>query len=253
MLRHNPDFFHGFFEPSTVLMSRPTAVYPSNEESVSQDNKTVFRSIDANAHESDDLFTLTMDLPGVKSDKLTVQVEGCELSVSADRPTANGSVVAYRQSFTVDEDTVDADKLKATLADGVLTLTLPKKEEAKPIEVPVFEGDAAAGTKEDLRITFDFPGVKAADLKAVVHNGLLTIKGNCKKGNSVARIQRTMTLDRHRTDLTQLKAYLADGVLTITAPHKEHDAPKTIKLNGEDQPKQNVLVESVPAEGSVTI
>lgn len=248
-LRHNPTFYHGFFEPSTVLMSRPQTFPATTEEKAadSQDTtKTVYRSIDAHVNESDDNFSLVMDLPGVKSDKLTVQVDGSTLSIAADRPTANGSIVAYRQRFALDEDTVDADNLKASLSDGVLSVQVPKKEEAKPIEVPVIEGEPTTSTAEDLRLTFDVPGVKAADLTAVVHNGVFSIKGERKKGNSYSRVQRTMTLDRHRTDLTQLKAHLAHGVLTLTAPQKEQVPAKQIKLHGEDKPKHNVLVETVP-------
>jgi HSP20 family protein len=271
LLRHNPAFYHGRFDTGaspTVLLSRQNCFAPGkedNQDNSNQDNsKMVYRTIDANASESDDQFTLTMDLPGVKSDQLTVQVEGGGvLCISADRPpTANGTIVAYRQRFAVDEDTVDAAKLEATLEDGVLTLTLPKMEAAKPIEVAVVEGEAAASTAEDLRITFDVPGIKAADLKVVVHNGLVTITGERKKGNTFARVQRTMMLDRHRTDLTQPRAYLAHGVLTFTAPHKEPEVAKTIQLDAaaaqqppqqqnvlvESAQKQNVLVENVPEE-----
>jgi HSP20 family protein len=247
LLRHHSH--HGLSDNSAVLMSRPNcfAHHPSKEE----DNKTVYRSIDAHANESDNQFTLTMDLPGVKPDKLTVQVADGLLTVSADRPTANGSVVAYRSRFAVDENTVDAGEVKASLADGVLTLTLPKKEEAKPIELPVMGGEAAGTTEEDLRITFDVPGFKAADIKVVVHNGMLTIKGEHKKGNSISRIQRTIMLDRHCSDLTQSKAYLAHGVLTFTAPHTEQGVTKTVQLNAlAEQPQQNVTVVNVPAEGA---
>jgi HSP20 family molecular chaperone IbpA len=271
LLRHNPAFYHGRFDTGaspTVLLSRQNCFAPDKEDNQDKDNnndssKTVYRTIDANASESDDQFTLTMDLPGVKSDQLTVQVEGGGvLRISADRSTPSGTIVAYRQRFAVDEDTVDAAGLKVTLADGVLTLTLPKMEAAKPIEVAVMEGEAAVSTEEDLRITFDVPGIKAADLKVVVHNGVLAITGERKKGNTFARVQRTMMIDRHRTDLTQPHAYLAHGVLTFTAPHKEPAVAKTIQLDAaaalqpplqqnvlvESAQKQNVLVENVPEE-----
>jgi HSP20 family protein len=244
LLRHNPAFYHGMFDDSAVLLSRPHCFATGKN-----DNKTVHRSIDTNATESDDQFVLTMDLPGVKADTLAMQVASGVLSISADRPTANGSVVAYRQRFTFDEDSVNAEKIKATLTDGVLTLVLPKKEEAKPIEVPVQEGEAVGSPKEDLRITFDVPGVKAADIKVVVQNGILTIKGERKKGSSFSRINRSVMLDRHRTDLTKPTAYLADGVLTFTAPHKELAAAKTIELNAMvEQPQPSVLVETVTDE-----
>jgi HSP20 family protein len=256
LLRHNPAFYHGLFDPnSSLLLARPNSLAaPNNEESPDDNkNKKVYRSIDANANETDDQFTLTMDLPGVKSDQLNVQVGdgGSSLSITADRPTANGTVVAYRQRFTVDEDMVDTEKLQATLADGVLTVLLPKKEAAKPIEVPVIEGEPAALTAEDLRITFDVPGIKAAELKVVVHNGLLTITGQRQRGDTYSRVQRTMMVDRHRTDLTQPKAYLAHGVLTFTAPHKEEVATKMITLDAgaaaQPPQEQKVLVETVPA------
>ena len=78
-------------------MSRPNTFYAPVREASSRDNKKVYRSIDAHINETDDNFTLIMDLPGVKSDKLTVQVERGTLSIAADRETSSGSVVAYRQ------------------------------------------------------------------------------------------------------------------------------------------------------------
>ena len=75
---------------------------------------------------------LTADLPGVKPENLKISMENNVLSIEATRE-GRGS---YQRSFTV-PSTVDAERIQATLEHGVLTVTLPKAEAAKPRHIPV--------------------------------------------------------------------------------------------------------------------
>lgn len=97
--------------------------------------------------ESADDFTLYMDLPGFRKDDLNVTVKEGVLTVSGDRPcqeTKDDKLFNYRErcaghfvrSFKLPEN-VEPEKLDATYEAGVLSLALPKKEEAKPITVKV--------------------------------------------------------------------------------------------------------------------
>jgi heat shock protein Hsp20 len=42
------------------------------------------------------------------------------------------SYQSFRRTFTLPETTVDGDKINARYTDGILVITLPKKEEVKP-------------------------------------------------------------------------------------------------------------------------
>jgi HSP20 family protein len=100
----------------------------------------------ANVWEQGDALLVEMELPGAKSDQVDVSVVGGELSVKVDRPeVAQEGVTYHRQERPVGSFTrvlrlpveVDANRVEAELHDGVLTITLPKVESAKPRKINV--------------------------------------------------------------------------------------------------------------------
>ena len=98
------------------------------------------------AERDGDWFYVHFDLPGVDADKIDLTVERNVLSVRAERqrPSRQGveRVIAERPMGTFTRqlflgDTLDADRLQADYTDGVLTLQLPVREQAKPRRVEV--------------------------------------------------------------------------------------------------------------------
>lgn len=88
---------------------------------------------------------LLADLPGVRPEDVDVCFEKGELTlVGKCAPRAFGArtvaeeygVGDFHRVFSLGED-VDGDKITAQLAQGVLTLRLPKREAAKPKRIPV--------------------------------------------------------------------------------------------------------------------
>lgn len=95
--------------------------------------------------ETDEGIILWAEMPGVKKEDLEIRVEGNELRiVGRVKEEEEGRYLLnecptegeYRRTFTI-SDEIDAANIKAKLRDGVLELTLPKKEEAKPREIPI--------------------------------------------------------------------------------------------------------------------
>jgi HSP20 family molecular chaperone IbpA len=90
--------------------------------------------------------TLTADLPGVDRDELSIGVDGRTLTLDAPlRLGEANSLVSvyaevranrYRRSFELSSE-LDTTQIDASLKDGVLTLRLPKIEQAKPRRVEV--------------------------------------------------------------------------------------------------------------------
>lgn len=90
--------------------------------------------------------TLYADLPGVPKDKLNLQVEADTLTIDAEisLPMPEGmeashaevSLPRYRRVFTLSKE-LDASKVSAELAQGVLRLRLPKAEHAQPRRIEV--------------------------------------------------------------------------------------------------------------------
>jgi HSP20 family protein len=89
--------------------------------------------------EDDQKFELHADLPGVRRDDLDIQVENDVLTIKGERKLElDGERVAgaFARTFTLPKQ-VDAEKIAASLKDGVLTLTLPKRPEAQPRQIKV--------------------------------------------------------------------------------------------------------------------
>ena len=92
-----------------------------------------------------DAFVVEFDLPGVSADSLDLDVERNTLTVHAERPARDETqeMVASerptgmfsRQLFL--GDNLDTDRIEAHYADGVLRLTIPVAEKAKPRKVEI--------------------------------------------------------------------------------------------------------------------
>lgn len=79
------------------------------------------------------------ELPGVDRADINVEVVEDYLNITASRKTKDGDEeksYSFSRSVNV-ADNVQADKVSAQYENGVLTVTLPKKEEAKPRKIAV--------------------------------------------------------------------------------------------------------------------
>ena len=138
-MRRNP--FNQFREEvdrlvTGVLAGRPNGLIPG-----------MFRGQPAiNVWEQNDALKVEMELPGIKSDQLDISVASGELSVKVNVPDeAQENVTYHRRERPIGSFSrivrlpveVDVDRVEADLRDGVLTITLPKAESAKPRKINV--------------------------------------------------------------------------------------------------------------------
>lgn len=99
--------------------------------------------------EREDGFHIFMDMPGVGRDALAIDLEDSELVVSGractDLPEGEKYLEVefgsceYRRAFKLSE-TVDRERIRATLTNGVLELFLPKAEAAQPRRIEIKAG-----------------------------------------------------------------------------------------------------------------
>jgi len=88
-------------------------------------------------YEVDDALILKADLPGVEDAGLDLQVSRGVLTLEAVlEKQAEGRQKGFYRQFKL-SDRIDADAGDAALKDGVLTLRLPKSEQAKPKRIAV--------------------------------------------------------------------------------------------------------------------
>ncbi|WP_437396881.1 Hsp20/alpha crystallin family protein [Flagellimonas lutimaris] len=87
-------------------------------------------------------FELELAVPGMKKDDFTVEIDNDVLTISSEVEIENEennenytrkefSFTSFKRAFTLPE-TVDGSKIDAKYEDGILKLTLPKKQEALP-------------------------------------------------------------------------------------------------------------------------
>jgi HSP20 family protein len=95
-------------------------------------------------YENDDEILVVADMPGARSDSVTVKLEKEELVITARRDgDASGQLLAggrrdgeYRRSFLIPRG-VDAGRISAEMSQGVLKVHLPKSEAVKPRVIQV--------------------------------------------------------------------------------------------------------------------
>lgn len=105
------------------------------------------------AYREGDRFVVNFDLPGVDADSINLTVEQNVLSVHAERRPVSAAdgremVLSERPHGTFSRqlflgDTLDADHLEANYDAGVLTVTIPVAEQAKPRRVAVASGNSS--------------------------------------------------------------------------------------------------------------
>jgi HSP20 family protein len=91
--------------------------------------------------ETEDALTMVLEMPGVDRDNIEVSVENGVLTVEGKinfgkyeglQPVySEYNIGPYRRTFRI-SSRIDQDKIRAEMRDGVITLVLPKAEEAKP-------------------------------------------------------------------------------------------------------------------------
>lgn len=99
----------------------------------------------------DDHYLLTADLPGVDPGSVDINVDNGMLTISAHRTarsedgaqwlTSERFFGTYRRQLALGEG-IDTDAISATYENGVLTVTIPLAERAKPRKIEVAHGSA---------------------------------------------------------------------------------------------------------------
>lgn len=97
----------------------------------------------ANIIEADDHFDIQLAAPGKKKSDFKIELEEGVLTITSETETKStekeGNYTrkefgysSFKRSFNIPE-TVSADKISAAYKEGILTVSLPKKEEALPL------------------------------------------------------------------------------------------------------------------------
>lgn len=135
-----------------MSLVRRSELYPSFLEDFFDDNwsgrgnraDTGTRIPAVNVKETNDNFEIHVAAPGMEKEDFEISIDNDVLSISAEEKSENEerdgkgnftrrefSYTSFRRAFSL-PNTVEDDKIDAKYEKGVLKISLPKKEEAKP-------------------------------------------------------------------------------------------------------------------------
>jgi HSP20 family protein len=128
----------------TQLAERDQDALARRENDQAARRMTITPAVDV--FEDSQCVTLWADLPGVSKDKLEVKVHDGNLYIEAEAvvPTPQGFRLQHAEvreprfarTFALSAD-FDTSKIDANLQDGVLKLTIPRRDEARPRRIEV--------------------------------------------------------------------------------------------------------------------
>jgi len=96
-----------------------------------------------NIKETADNYEVQVAAPGMTKSDFNVELEGNTLTISSEKQSENEQNQDFRyttkefsyqsisRTFTLQKEVVDTEKIRATYENGLLNLTIPKKEEAR--------------------------------------------------------------------------------------------------------------------------
>jgi HSP20 family protein len=136
------------FNEMSLLQNQMNRLFDTALQSWPGDsNSTTLWTPTADIFESENELVVNLDLPGVDPKMVDIRVENNILSIRGerqfeDKPAKDNfhrverSYGPFGRSFTL-STAVDADKIRASYKSGVLSITLPKAEAAKPKRIQI--------------------------------------------------------------------------------------------------------------------
>ena len=110
---------------------------------VRQQQQPQQRALNVNVMEQEDAYVLSALVPGLKAEDLNIQVLENMVSIEGEYQPADAEYLlnelpsgTFRRALRLPTE-IQSEKVQAKIADGVLTLNLPKVESAKPKKINI--------------------------------------------------------------------------------------------------------------------
>jgi HSP20 family protein len=141
------------FRGVTTLQDQINRLFNESFERTGDDSSLSAWAPAVDIYETEHELVVKADLPDVDPKDLDIRVENNILTIRGERKfekkvneenylRVERSYGSFARSFTL-ASTVNSDAIKADYQNGVLTLTIPKREEAKPKQIKVSVGTPA--------------------------------------------------------------------------------------------------------------
>ncbi|OMO90553.1 hypothetical protein COLO4_19060 [Corchorus olitorius] len=243
--------------------------FPSSSLATQTPETSAFVNTRIDWNETPEAHVFKADLPGLKKEEVKVEIEDDRvLQISGERNIekedkndtwhrVERSSGKFMRRFRLPEN-VKMDQVKASMENGVLTVTVPKVEDfpfpsSSALTTQNPETSAFVNTRIDWKETpeahvfkADVPGLKKEEVKVEVEDDrVLQISGERNmekedKNDTWHRVERSSGKFMRRfrlpenVKMDQIKASMENGVLTVTVPKVEMKKPdvKAIDISG---------------------
>lgn len=105
--------------------------------------RAIHTRVRANIKESDEGFEVELATPGISKDQIDINVSDQELTISATIDAKTEGFVkrefdysSFKRVFTLPQ-IADVEKISANMEHGILTISIPKREELKPKTITI--------------------------------------------------------------------------------------------------------------------
>ena len=137
LIKRNENFFTGFPKLFEDFFGRELLDWRKDNFSATS---TTIPSV--NIRETADSYQVELAAPGMEKSDFNIELEGNRLMISSSKEQENEtqkdnytrrefSYQSFQRNFTLPESVVDADSIKAKYENGLLSIDIPKREEAK--------------------------------------------------------------------------------------------------------------------------
>ena len=125
-------------------MDKRTDIAKRDDQNIEKTRELYEAAPAVDIYENDNEILLHADMPGVPKDEISVNIDNGRLSLSGVRKLETSGAASWEEfgnvefvrNFSVPQ-TIDVEKVKAELKNGVLALHLPKSEAGKPRQVEI--------------------------------------------------------------------------------------------------------------------
>lgn len=122
----------------TPIYTSPFKLFNDLEREFSGFNNRALRESSLTSKQTENEWLAALEMPGVKAEDLSMEFEDGALKLTGKKKGYfdSSEETEFSRSIRLPEE-VDAEKIEAKLRDGVLLLTLPKLEKAKPKKIEI--------------------------------------------------------------------------------------------------------------------
>ena len=102
-------------------------------------DKSLERRIAVDLYDDDENYYVKAELPGLEKKNVNVELENLVLTINAEHLQKQGEKeqkISFSRSIDLPED-INSDKVEAAMENGILTISIPKTEAAKPKAITV--------------------------------------------------------------------------------------------------------------------